>query len=168
MQIEFVTLIVTTPQAYSFNSKVCKINKKSLVFAFHIWYGRSYVNFGGNHSLWFVQATEKYEKLFSLPILTIICNSKLFFFLNVPLDFFFLYLPSCPRFINSPKALQSIVVWAKVVKFSTTYLFFFMSFFEKKIKLKNEIKKEKEGKIQKFLVNEGKVQKISYGSSRPP
>ena len=111
---------------------------------------------------------KKYEKLFSLPLLTIICNSKLFFFLNVPLDFFF------PSAILSEvhKFPQSITVYSNLNKggkiFNNLSFFFFMPFFEMKIKLKNEIKKEKEVKIQKFHVNEGKVQKISYGSSRPP
>lgn len=128
----------------------------------------SYVNFGlsfeaTTHS-GLCKPLKKYEKLFSLPILTIIYNSKLFFFLNVTLDFFFLsaILSKVHKFPQSITVCSSSGKGGKI--FNNLSFFFHVM----KIKLKNEIKREKEGKIQKFLVNEGKVQKISYGSSRPP
>ena len=107
----------------------------------------SYVNFGlsfeaTTHS-GLCKPLKKYEKLFSLPILTIIYNSKLFFFLNVPLDFFVLsaILSEVHKFPQSITVYSSSGKGGKI--FNNLSFFFFKSFFEMKIKLKNEGKNTK-------------------------
>jgi len=94
---------------------------------------------------------KKYEKLFSLPILTIICNSKLLFFLNVPLDFFFLsaILSEVHKFPQSITVYGSL---GKGGKIFNNLSFFFHAIFPKEHKTqKLNKKKKKKEKYKNFL-----------------